>query len=345
MGDVRGGVVAEVAALSGSDDAANHLQQRPGPADRWTPRARLEGGAPMSYDDIVAVFMTPPARPIPVPNVAATPARRLRDALEPIATQGWWSRQAAEGVTGLGLGFFDGYVWGRAASLGEPVPAVVAATFGVFAPAMIGAVYEQGRAAAGREDVLAARATGAAESIATVASAEEAAALADPLLDALADLDVMGRPLFSGLRALPLPTTPHGRLWRAAELVREHRGDGHIAAAVAAGYDVLTLNVLTELWLDFGLGEYSGTRGLGPDQLATVMAGLEQRGWAAGGTLTAAGRQARDELELATDASQSELIAALGDRLEAIIAAADEISARLVATRCFPSDPRKRAGG
>lgn len=299
----------------------------------------------MSYDDIVAAFMSTPAEPIPEPHVPDTPARRLRDALEPVATQGWWSRQAAEGVTALGLGFFDGYVWGRAASLGEPAPAIVAATFGVFEPALIGAVYEQGRVAAARNDVLAARADGATASLVSFASDDEAASIADPLLDALSRLDGMGRPLFSGLRALAMPDSAHGRLWRAAELVREHRGDGHLAAAVAAGYELHGLNVLTELWLGFAPGEYSGTRGMTPDQVGDVLAAFQRDGLADGDALTAEGHAAREALEAATDTSQDSLIAALGDRIEPITATAEAISARIVAAQAFPSDPRKRAGG
>ena len=88
-------------------------------------------------------------------------------------------------------------VWGRAAALGEPTAALVAATFGVFEPTMIGAVYEAGVAAVPRADILAARADGAAESIEAVASAHECAAIADPLLTVLDGLDGLGRPLFS----------------------------------------------------------------------------------------------------------------------------------------------------
>ncbi len=62
----------------------------------------------------------------------------------------------------------------------------------------------------------------------------EAARPGRPAARALDAVDGMGRPLFSALRGLPVPDSPHGRLWRAAELVREHRGDGHLAAVVAA---------------------------------------------------------------------------------------------------------------
>jgi Helix-turn-helix family len=291
------------------------------------------------------VYLTPLAQPIAPPVVGNSPARRLRDALEPIATQGWWSRAASERLSALGLGFFDAYVWGRAASLGTPAPAVVVATFGVFEPGLLTAVYSQGVAAAGRDDVLAARAAGAAESMATLVSDGEAAAIADPLLAALEGLDGAARPLFSALRALPMPDTAPGRLWRAAELVREHRGDGHLAAAAVAGFDAATLNVFTELWLGYGFGEYSGTRGFGAEQLGAALGGLEGRGWVAGSSLTPDGLVARVALEAATDASQAALLEGLGDGIEALIEAAEAVSERVLAASAFPSDPRKRAGG
>jgi len=299
----------------------------------------------VSYELIQSIFMATPETPYPSPTLPTSAARRLRDAVEPIATQGWWSRPPSERVEALGLGFFDGYVWGRAAALGTPTPAVVVATFGVFDQTMLTAVYEQAIAAASRDDVLAARADGAREALEPFVSADDAAALADPLLAALDTVDGLGRPLFSALRSLPRPESVPGRVWRAAELVREHRGDGHVAAVVAAGIDLVTINVLTELWLGFGVGEYSATRGLGADQLASVTARLEAQGLMADGALTPAGRALRDDIESATDRSQQQLIDALGDTVEPIIERADAISAQLVAARSFPTDPRKRAAG
>ena len=300
----------------------------------------------MTYDDIIAVFMAEPSMPFPTPELPTTPARRLRDALEPIATLGWWSRGAAERIDALGLGFFDGYVWGRAAALGTPPPpALVVSTFGVFDPALLTAVYQHGSSLAPRDAVLAARADGAAATLSELVDNAEAGALADELCDVIASLDGMGRPLFSALRALPIPDTAAGRLWRAAELVREHRGDGHLAACVAAGLDAVTMNVFTELWLGFGLGDYSGTRGFGPDRLAEAFNFLEARGWAADGVLSPAGRQARLAIETATDVSQQVLVAALGGSIEHIIDRASHISDRVLAAKAFPTDPRKRAAG
>ena len=166
----------------------------------------------MTYDDIAAIFLGPLAEPVDEPDVSATPARRLRDAIEPIATQGWWSRAAGERLAELGVDFFPGYVWGRAAALGTPTAAVVAATFGVFERDLIASVYEAGSARVGRDDILAARADGAVASVGSVATDAECVDVADPLLAALDTLDALGRPLFGGLRSLPMPTSPSGRL-------------------------------------------------------------------------------------------------------------------------------------
>ncbi len=299
----------------------------------------------MTYDDIAAIFLAPLAEPIAEPDVEPTPARRLRDALEPIATQGWWSRPAGEGLTALGVDFFPGYVWGRAAALGTPTASVVAATFGVFEPGMISAAYEAGVASATRDDIL--DGTGSrrrSESRCdrrrrrvrrhrrSVAAGGGHARRARP-------------PLFSALRSLPVPSSPGGRLWRAAELVREHRGDGHLAALVGAGLDAVEANVLTERWLGFALGEYSATRGFGADALADAVSRLQARGWMEGDDLTESGRAARAAIEAATDAGQQALVDACGDDLDGIVTMATDISARLIGARAFPADPRKRAGG
>ena len=299
----------------------------------------------MTYDDIAAIFLAPLAEPVAEPDVAPTPARLLRDALEPIATQGWWSRPAGEAMTALGVDFFPGYVWGRAAALGLPTAAVIVATFGVFEPGMITAAYEAGIASASRDDILAARAAGGAASLDAIADQGECDAIAGPLLDAIDGLDGLGRPLFSALRSLPVPSSPGGRLWRAAELVREHRGDGHLAALAVAGLDAVEANVLTERWLGFGLGEYSATRGFGPEALAEGVRRLERRGWMQGEGITDSGRDARVAIEASTDAGQRALVEACGGALGEITSRATDVSARLVLARSFPADPRKRAGG
>jgi hypothetical protein len=305
----------------------------------------------MDYDAIAAHFLAPSSQPIPEPKLPNTPARRLRDSLEAIATVGWWSRAAADGITGLGHGFFDGYLWGRAASLGADVaPSVVVGAFGVFEPGMVTATLQHGRSVSSQSAILAARDQGAADGLAACLNDAATAALpaiSEPLLDAMQSLDTTARPLFAGLRSLPLPESATGRAWRAAEMVREHRGDGHLAACVAAGLDAIEMNVLTELWLGYAVGDYSATRGFSPDALKDAVARLATRGWvdAGGSTITSEGRAAREALEQATDQSQAHLLAALGDQLDGVVSAAEVVSAAVLRAQAAPSDPRKRAAG
>ena len=66
-----------------------------------------------------------------------------------------------------------------------------------------------------------------------------------------------GRPRYAALRTLPVPEEPVARLFRAASLLREHRGDGHISALMAQGIGGLEAHVLVAL--DLGIpAEKSG---------------------------------------------------------------------------------------
>jgi hypothetical protein len=303
----------------------------------------------LDYQAVAAQFLIPSGTPPAVPALPSSPARRLRDAIEPIATVGWWSAPAADGLDGLGHDFFDGYVWGRAASLGADVSdAVVVAAFGVFEPGLLTAIYRKGRAISTQEAVLVARADGASAGLAAAAAGVDATLVDEfghVLLGALDGLDGVGRPLFSALRQLPVPIDPYGRAWRAAELVREHRGDGHLAASVAAGLDMVTMNVLTEVWLGYPAGEYSATRGFSLERIDASVTDLRRRGWLGDDGLTNAGRAARDAIEDATDRSQDALILALGDSFDTVVAAAATIGSAVIAAHAAPADPRKRAAG
>ena len=276
--------------------------------------------------------------------VSDTPARRLRDALEPLAAQGFSS--AREPMKALGLRFVDGYVWGRAAALGEPSPAVVVAAFGVFEPTFVAAAYERGRATASRAEILAARETGAEKRLQEVLGDDpDVSRIADILLGAIDGVAGAGRPLFSGLREVERPETPPGRLWRAADLVREHRGDGHLAACIGAGLDPIEMNILTELWVGYPLREYSSTRGHPSEAIDACIERLRTRGWLDGDRLSAAGATIRNEIEAATDTSQDQLVAALGDDLDWVVTVASALSAQVVVAGAFTADQRKRAAG
>ena len=301
----------------------------------------------MDYEEMLAAFFTPTPEDVPVPESVSQggPARRLRDAAEPIAMYPVWARDVNEALAGHGLDFLTSYVWGRAAGLGVPSPGVAAAAFAWFEPGLVAALYEAGRAAVARETLLEVRDRVVGVGLGDVLAGEDVEQVATRLLDAVTGLDVAGRPLYAGLLDRPLPADPAGRLHRACELVREHRGDAHAAAAVAAGLGAVEMNVLTELWTGMPLGAYSGSRGWSPEAIEAARLRLEQRGWVHDGALTGAGREQRRAVEAAADLAEQPVVEALGDDLPSVVERLDAWSARCVAAGAFPPDVLKRAAG
>ncbi|MBW0132801.1 SCO6745 family protein [Pseudonocardia abyssalis] len=303
----------------------------------------------MDYAAALETFFDEPAgSPAAVAGPSPTPARTLRDALEPVAMHAVWSEAVNRALAERGHDFLTGYVTGRAAPLGEVPSSVVAATFAVFEPGLVDALWTAGRAIVPLPELIALRDAATAASLRAVlgdAAEPEAVRVAGILEDAVAGLDGTGRVLFAALRARPRLDDAFGRLWRAADLVREHRGDGHVAASVAAGLDPVRMGVLMEVWLGYPVGEYSGTRAWPEEAAAAAVARLEADGLIVDGSLTDRGRAVRDGIEAATDTSQDALVAALGDDLEPVVAALAGWSERCVAAGAFPPDPRKRAAG
>jgi hypothetical protein len=304
----------------------------------------------MDYQAALDVFFgEPPAGSTTPPAVSgASPARRLRDALEPVAMHGVWCPATNAALAERGYNFLTGYVAGRAAPLGEVPSAVVSAAFGVFEPGLVDALWTEGRAVLPLPELIAVRDRATAASLRDVlAGADEAEVVrvAEVLERAVAGLDGTGRPLFAALRAQPRLDDPYGRLWRAADLVREHRGDGHIAASIAAGLDPVRMGVLMEVWLGYPVGEYSGTRAWPAEAQEAGIARLEADGLLAGGAITDAGREVRDAIETATDRSQDALVDAIGADLAGITDTLAGWSERCVDAKAFPPDFRKRAAG
>jgi hypothetical protein len=307
----------------------------------------------MHYDEAVAAFFVPSAEGVVAePTNRSSTARRLRDAIEPIAMHPVWSRRNNEAMAELGLDFFSGYAWGRAAALGEPSPAVVVSSFGVFEPSLIAGVYEAGRAACSREQVLSTRIEQTTASLTEVLSGAgvtgaDVSPAADRLRDAALDLDRSGRPLYAGLAEIPLGDDPVEVLWRSAEMIREHRGDSHIAACVAEGLDPIAMSVLTELWVGYPLGEYSGSRGWAPEAIDACAESLRDCGLLDGERLSSEGLALRERIEDATDQAQNQLVGKLGGGgdVDGLIGDLAGWSAQCVAASAFPPNEYKRAAG
>ena len=302
-------------------------------------------------DDDAAVASSPWATSttaLPEPVAAGGAARRLRDACEPLAMHAVWARRTNEALAGLGLDFLTGYVWGRGAALGEPEAAVVVSAFAVFEPGLLAGAYERGRRRCPRARLLSSRTEATVASLEAVLADVDGAEVGEVLTvlrRGLAAADGTGRPLFSGLSAQPWPESPVGSLWRACDLLREHRGDGHVAACVVAGLDPVGMNVLTELFVGMPLGSYTATRGWSEADVAAAVAALEARGVVADGGLTDEGRRQRAALEERTDALQQPVVDAIGGDLDTVVRRLNEWSQACIDAGAFPPDVGKRAAG
>lgn len=176
-------------------------------------------------------------------------------------------------------------------------------------------------------------------------AAEHLAPVADRLLQAARRVPSAGRPLYDRLLAYDEPADSTGRLHLACDLVREARGDAHVAVAVSAGLGPVEMNVMTEVWNGVEAGGHTATRGWDTDDITDAVAVLRDRGWYADGTLTAEGRQVRHELEAATDVVQWQLVEALGDELDDVVAQLTAWGERCVQAGVFPADVLERACG
>jgi hypothetical protein len=205
----------------------------------------------------------------------------------------------------LGLkGFWMGYFAGRAAPFGAVGPGIVEATFYNFSPALVRRAIPDAWRFTTPAAVLGARATAAADVLRdAVPGIETDAPRIVPLLtSAVRTGRPDGRPLFAANQALPLPEDPVAALWQCCTSLREHRGDGHVAALVAADISGIESHQLI-----VGSGYI-------PDEPIRVSRGWDEDDWLAAkdrlrsrdlvdeaGALTAAGWAERDRIEAITD--------------------------------------------
>jgi hypothetical protein len=244
--------------------------------------------------------------------------REMWQVLEPYHAMIYFSPEARVAFAEAGLkGYWMGYFASRSAAMGPVGPEVVSAVFYNFHPRMVGRSIPDAWRFSSPECVLDARYRSADAALRRIFGAviaepgiEEAARLARTAAEAC---DVAGRALFAAHSALPWPDAPHLQLWHAATLLREYRGDGHVAALLAGGIDGCEAHVTL-----VGAGgapreAIQPHRGWSDVEWAAAEARLQLRGWLDDtGRLTNAGQSARLHVEARTDALAERPWAALG---------------------------------
>jgi hypothetical protein len=252
--------------------------------------------------------------------------------------------EAEEEFTAIGLrpGSMP-YFASRSAPMGPVSPGVTTATFYNFSPAMVARHIPRAWTLASPADVLAARLRVADRALrrllgeaVTSAEVTELGALAREATTALAP---EGRALYAGHADLPWPDEPHLVMWHAITLLREYRGDGHIAALVAAGLsgiDALITHCATGRGMTMQAAQR--LRGWTDEQWSEALAGLNERGLLAGEQLTDAGADLRAQVERDTDRMDVAAWQHLGEeRTQRLIELGKSLSRTVTANGAFPS--------
>ena len=234
-------------------------------------------------------------------------ARRMQRLVEPIHLVSYLSEEPTEALMALGLrNYWDGYFASRAAPLGRVPAGVVHAVFYNFADGEVARHIPRVWDTVTPEAALAAREQGAVKALRRIlgdlADTPGLARAADLATKAAAGAPTEGRTLFAALRTVPVPEEPVARLWHAATMLREYRGDGHIAALVAEGIGGTEAHVLHALSMDMPAEKFGRVHHLPAEQLAAVVEGLRARGLVEdSGWFSDAGRACKARIESLTD--------------------------------------------
>jgi hypothetical protein len=269
-------------------------------------------------------------------------ARRFFDRFEPVHAVTYFAPEARAALDGLGYrGFWMGYFAARSAPLGKACPEVVTAIFYNFAPQRVAKALPAAWEIAGPEAALQARQESAVAALRRygLGADENVTVAAELAAKAAREAPLDGRPLFAANRALPWPDDPLAALWHATTLLREQRGDTHIAVLAAAGVSGRECNVLHT------------AAGAVPRDYMAVARDYDEEAWRRheqrlaergllndDGSITAAGRELKDDIESSTDAlSLSALDALADDEVEGLFQALTPIARAVIAAGDVPA--------
>jgi hypothetical protein len=265
-----------------------------------------------------------------------TVARRMFELVEPIGMIPYSAEEPNETMFALGFtNYWDTYFAARAAPLGEVPAEVVDALFYSFAPGEVARHVPKVWRTTTPSAALAARRSGCAAALRNllgdhVGSADFARAT-DLLTKAATSAPVEGRPMYAALLACDPPDDVVVRCFHVASLLREHRGDGHVAALMAEGVGGLEAHALLALDLGLQPHEFGRLHHLPAAQVGAVVEGLRSRGIVGDdGWFTEEGAALKQRVEDTTDRLAAPPYAALSQgELDELIGLLEPIAERL----------------
>lgn len=265
-------------------------------------------------------------------------ARRMFELVEPIGVIPYAADEPNEAMFALGFtSYWDTYFAGRAAPLGVVPAEVVDALFYNFAPGEVARHIPKVWETTTPEAAIAARQEGCVKALRLILgdhvespAFERAAQL---LLRAATSAPLEGRPMYAALRAIPIPDGVVARFFHAASMLREHRGDGHIAALMTEGVGGLEAHVLFALDLGMPAEKFGRIHHLPRAQIAAVIDAMRGRdligddGW-----LSETGRAVKQRVEALTDHLAARPYESLeGDELDELVTTLEPLAMLLLA--------------
>ncbi len=257
-------------------------------------------------------------------------ARDLWRLLEVIHATIYFAPECKQSFEDVGLkGYWMGYFASRAAPMGEVSPSVVEATFYNFHPSMVQRAIPDAWSFSSVDRVLAARSNLAETALRRLlgdwVDSPECVQAAELARRAAHAADCGGRPLAAANAGLTWPELPHLVLWHAATILREHRGDGHIAALVTNEIDGCQAHITALAASGAPEDTVRPHRGWPDDEWEVAKQRLRERSLLKGDRLSDAGAELRTAVEQHTDALAIGPYATLGvqdvDRLEELLQA------------------------
>jgi hypothetical protein len=279
-------------------------------------------------------------------------AARAHRAIEPLHALIYFVPEIEQELTAVGLrpGRMC-YFASRSAPMGPVSAGVATATFYNFNPSLVAHFIPRAWTLASPDTIVAARFAAADLALrrllgSDVIESDELTEAAGLAREATTALRPEGRPLYAGHADLDWPDESHLVLFHAATLLREYRGDGHIAALLGAGLSGLEAIVThTATGNGFTEGAAKLLRGWSEEQWGAAVADLRTRGLLDGSGLTPAGKELRERIEDDTDRMDTASWQHIGvQRTERLIELGKALSRIVVANGAFPPGVFARRG-